>query len=225
MDTNKIIIAFIYLLGIAFLLIFNELNYRRLNIKGEYSRKIAHFMSTLATVPFPYIFPSHWYVLVLATIFFLVLFISKKGTLLGSINNIDRLSIGSYLLPVSIYITFYISQAVGNKLIFILPMLILAISDPIAAIVGISLQKYNHKIKFFGINTGKSMFGSGAFFISSLIISLIAIYFNRLVFDEKSFWLAFLVASISTVGELVSFRGSDNISIPLSVVLVLTFFI
>jgi len=145
--------------------------------------------------------------------------------LLGSINNIDRLSIGSYLLPVSIYITFYISQAVGNKLIFILPMLILAISDPIAAIVGISLQKYNHKIKFFGINTGKSMFGSGAFFISSLIISLIAIYFNRLVFDEKSFWLAFLVASISTVGELVSFRGSDNISIPLSVVLILTFFI
>lgn len=225
MDTNKIIIAFIYLIGIAFLLIFNEINYRRLSIKVEYSRKIAHFLSTLATVPFPYIFPSHWYVLVLASIFFLVLFFSKKSTLLGSINNIDRVSIGSYLLPVSIYITFYISQAVGNKLIFILPMLILAISDPIAAIAGISLQKYNHKIKIFKIDTGKSIFGSGAFFISSLIISLIAIYFNRLVFDEKSFWLAFVIAGASTIGELISYRGSDNLSIPLSVVLVLTIFI
>jgi len=225
MDVNTTIIAFIYFLGIALLLIFNEINYRRLNIKGEISRKFAHFVSTLATVIFPYIFSSHWYVLVLAIIFFIVLFITKNGTQLKSIHDIDRKSIGSYLLPLSIYITFFISEQLDNKLLYILPMLILAISDPMAAIVGISLKKNNHKIIIFGIDTKKSIFGSGAFFLSSLIISLIALYFNRISFDTTTLLIAFLVALVSSIGELLSWRGSDNISIPISVILVLTIFI
>ncbi|RLD61891.1 MAG: phosphatidate cytidylyltransferase [Bacteroidetes bacterium] len=225
MDVNTTIIAFIYFIGIALLLIFNEINYRRLNIKGEISRKFAHFVSTLATVIFPYIFSSHWYVLVLAIIFFIVLFITKNGTQLKSIHDIDRKSIGSYLLPLSIYITFFISEQLDNKLLYILPMLILAISDPMAAIVGISLKKNNHKIIIFGIDTKKSIFGSGAFFLSSLIISLIALYFNRISFDTTTLLIAFLVALVSSIGELLSWRGSDNISIPISVILVLTIFI
>ena len=224
MDINTTILAFIYLLGIALLLVFNEISYRRLKVKGEISRKFAHFVATLSTVPFPYIFTSHWYVLILAIIFFLVLFITQNGTQLKSIHDIDRKSIGSYILPLSIYTTFLISELLGSKLTYILPMLILAISDPMAAIVGISLEKYNHRIKIYGIDTGKSIFGSGAFFISSLIISLIALYYNSQTFGATTILLSLAIASASTLGEMISWRGSDNLSVPLCVILVLIIF-
>lgn len=222
---NIIVLSFVYLVGISLLLIFNELNYRRLNVNGEYTRKFAHFSATLAVVPFPYIFTSHWYVLVLASLFFVTLFITQKIKQLKSIHDIQRKSMGSYLLPVSIYITFLISDLSDNKFIFIVSMLILAISDPMASILGINILKYNGKIKVFGHKLAKTYLGSGAFLASSFIISVIAFYFHFKVFDLKTFWLASIIAITGTLAEMISWRGSDNLSIPLSIVLVLALFL
>lgn len=222
---NTVVIAFVYLVGIALLLAFNELNYRRLGVKGEITRKFAHFASTLATVPFPYIFTSHWYVLILATIFFGALFITQHCKQLKSIHDIERKSIGSYLLPLSIYVTFLVSCLLKNKFLFILPMLILSICDPMAAILGINIKKINGKIKIFGSKLNKTWLGSGAFLITSFVISLIALYFHRELFDLKTFWLALTIAGAGTLAELFSWRGSDNLSIPLSVVLILLLFL
>ena len=222
---NIIVLSFLYLIGIGILLVFNELNYRRLKIEGEITRNFAHFAATLAVVPFPYIFPSHWYVLVLAAIFFGVLFFSQFSKQLNSIHGIERKSVGSYLLPVSIYLTFLISDLSDNKFIFILPMLILAVSDPMAAILGINIVNYNGKIKVFGHKLQKTYLGTGAFFVSSFVISVIAFYFHFQLFDLKTFWLTLLIAVTGTLAELISWRGSDNLTIPLSVVLVLVLFL
>lgn len=218
---NIVVLSLVYLVGIVLLLAFNELNYRRLNLKGEFTRKFAHFMATLAVVPFPYIFPSHWYILVLAILFFAVLFITQFSKQLKSIHDIERKSIGSYLLPLSIYVTFLISNLLGNKFVYILPMLILAVCDPMAAILGINIKNYNGYIKLFGHKFNKTWLGSGAFLVTSFVISIIALYFHRVSFDFKTFWLAMVIAVVSTLGELFSWRGSDNLSIPMSVVLVL----
>ena len=168
---SQLAVAIIYLIAISLLLIFNELIYRRLGLKGEITRKFAHFTATLSTVTFPYLFTNHLYVLVLAFIFFVLLFISRNGTQLKSIHGIERKSIGSYLLPLSIYLTFLISSLTGNKFMYILPIMVLAICDPVAGILGINLKKNNHEIKIFGINTGKTVLGSGSFFVSCFFIS------------------------------------------------------
>lgn len=222
---NIIILSFIYLVGISLLLIFNELIYRRLSPEGEITRKFAHFSSVLATVPFPYIFPSHWYVLVLAFLFAVVLFVTQKGKILRSIHDVKRKSIGSYLLPIAIYVTFLFSDIRGNKFIYILPMLILAVSDPMAAILGINIKTFNGRIKIFGKKLNKTLLGTGAFLLSSFVICIIALYFHRAVFDLKTFWLASLVAVVTMFAELVSWRGSDNLSIPLSATVVLVLFL
>lgn len=214
---TQIALTLIFLVAISFLLIFNELIYRRLGIKGEITRKFAHFTATLSTLTFPYIFSSHWYVLILATVFFIVLFLSRKGTQLKSIHDIHRKSVGSYLLPLSIYLTFLVSEQVGNKFLFILPILVLAISDPIAGILGLNFNKGNRHIRFFGYDTKKTLLGSGAFFVSCFIISIIALYFNRQFFDLKTFWLALSIALVSSFVEILSWRGSDNLTIPVSV--------
>jgi len=222
---NLLILSFVYLIGIGLLLIFNELIYRRLDAKGEITRKFAHFASTLAVIPFPYIFPSHWYVLVLALLFAAVLFFTRNGKQLKSIHDIERKSVGSYLLPLSIYVTFLIFTLTGNKFLFILPMLILSICDPMAAILGINIKNYNGRIKIFGRKLNKTWLGSGAFLIASFIISIIALYFHRGVFDFETFWLAIMIAVVTMLSELISWRGFDNISIPLSAALVLAFFL
>ena len=83
------------------------------------TRKFAHFTTTLAVVPFPYVFTSHWYILILAIFFFAALFITQHAKQLKSIHDINRKSIGSYLLPLSIYITFLVSFKLDNKFVFI----------------------------------------------------------------------------------------------------------
>jgi len=218
---NQIVLTVLFLFGILFLLIFNEMVYRRLGLKGEITRKFAHFTATLSTITFPYLFNSHWYVLILAVIFFILLFVSRNRTYLKSIHDIDRESLGSYLLPVSIYLTFLVADLMDNRLLFILPILVLAICDPIAGILGINLQQYNHKIKIFSWKLQKTWIGSLSFFVSCLIISIIALYFNLQNFTLKTFWLALVVAFVSTLTEMLSWRGTDNLVIPMSVLIVL----
>lgn len=221
----QITLMFVFLVAIFFLLVFNELIYRRLGLKGEITRKFAHFSATLSTLTFPYLFEDHWYVLILAAFFFILLFASRKGTQLKSIHDIDRISVGSYLLPLSIYLTFLVSNSLNNKILYILPILILAICDPMAGILGLNLKNYNHKIRLFGFKTKKTWLGSGSFFVSGFIISIIALYFNRMIFDLKTFWLSLGIAVVSSLAELISWRGTDNLFIPISVLLVLIYFL
>jgi len=218
-------LMFIFLVGISLLLLFIELLYRRLELKGEYTRKLAHFTGTLSTITFPYIFESHFYVLAMALFFFLVLFISRNNTYLRSIHDIDRISAGSYFLPAAIYITYLIADKADSMLLFILPMLILAICDPAAGIMGINLQQYNHKIKLFGHELQKTWLGSLTFFVSCFIISIVALYFNQMHLGLRIFEISALIAFVTAIVEMLSWKGSDNLFIPLSALGVLMLFL
>ncbi len=222
---NQVGIAIVFLIAIFLLLIFNELIYRRFNIQGEITRKLAHFLATLSTVTFPYLFDEHWYVLALAVIFFLLLFISRNSDYLKSIHDIKRMSVGSYLLPVAIYLTFLISDMLNEKIFFILPMLILAICDPVAGILGLNLHTYNHRIRIYKWKLNKTWLGSGSFMISCFIVSIIALYFYYSDFSLKTFWLALLISVAGTSTEMFSWKGTDNLLIPMSVLIVLVLFL
>jgi len=211
----------IFLMAFLLLLTFNELVYRRLGLKGEITRKFAHFSATLSTITFPYLFDDHWYVLALAVIFFILLFVSRNQAYLRSIHGIERVSIGSYLLPVAIYLTFLVSHLLNDRFLFILPILILAICDPVAGILGINLQQYNHKIRIFKWKLQKTWLGSLSFFISCFIISIIALYFNQLELGLKTLLTALIISFVSTIAELLSWKGTDNLLIPMSVLIIL----
>jgi phytol kinase len=222
---NQLFLALVFLVSFISLLVFTELIYKRLEFKGEVTRKFAHFTATLSTVTFPYMFTDHWYVLALAVFFFILLYISKRRTQLKSIHDITRKSAGSYLLPAAVYLTFLISLKMGHRFYFILPVLVLAISDPVAGILGLNINKYNHKIVFMGYEFQKTTLGSSSFFLSSFLISVIALYYHRMIFDVKTFWLALIIALVGTLVELFSWRGLDNLFIPMSVLLLLVIFL
>ena len=222
---NQIGLAVIFLIAFLLLLTFNEMVYRRLGLKGEITRKFAHFTATLSTITFPYLFNDHWYVLALAIIFFVLLFISRNTTHLKSIHDINRISIGSYLLPVAIYLTFLVSNLMNDKFLFILPILVLAVCDPVAGILGINLQEFNDKIRIFNRELEKTWLGSLSFLVSCFIISIIALYFNQMNLSLKIFWLSMIIAVVGTIAEMFSWKGSDNLFIPMSVLLVLVLFL
>ena len=218
---TQIGLSVIVLLALMLLLVFNEMVYRRLELKGELTRKFAHFCATLSTIIFPYLFDDHWYVLALAVVFFVVLYVSRNRSYLKSIHDVPRLSSGSYLLPPAIYLTFLAAHVLEDRFLFILPILVLAICDPMAGILGINLQKYNRRFRIFSYKLQKTWLGSGAFFVSCLLLSVVALYFRQMKLDLETFWIALLISTVSTVAELFSWRGLDNLFIPMSVLAVL----
>ncbi len=223
--TNVLIISLAYLAGISLLLLLNEVNYRWFRIKGEYTRKMAHVVATLATLPFPFLFSSHWYVLVLAALFFGVLWFTQKSQHLNSIHDIRRKSYGSFLLPVAIYVTFLIYTNTGNPVMYILPITILAICDPVAALAGMSVKRYNRKLTLPGHNSQKTLIGSLAFFASSALISAVVLFWSQSSEPNTIYRMVIAIALFSTLAELFSWRGSDNLTIPLSVQLALIWLI
>ncbi|HOF76477.1 MAG TPA: hypothetical protein PKY83_08435 [Bacteroidales bacterium] len=222
---NQVILIAIILVAIVLVLVFTELSYRRLELPIEITRKFAHFTSTLSTILFPFIFTSHWSVLVLAVFFFLILFFSRHGSKLNSIHKIERKSVGSFILPVAIYVTFLVSWLLREKFFYILPILILGICDPMASILGMNLKRNNRHIRIFGHTMKKTVLGTLSFLICSFLISVIALYIYMGVFNFKTFWLALAVSVTATVTELFAGKGWDNLFIPLSVQLVLIFFL
>lgn len=207
------------ILAACFLLIFGlgELLYHRLKIKAEYSRKFVHITSGLLTFAFPVYIANHWFVLMLCFSFLLILLGSLKFNLLKSINAVDRVTQGSILFPIVVYTTFLLADYKGSFTLFYLPMLILALCDPAAAIVGRNLPVF--KLKYF--NKNKSFGGAMAFLIMAFGLSLFYLIQFETLALISAITAAILVAFTSTLAELLARNGYDNLSVPYSVSLIL----
>jgi len=92
--------------------------------------------------------------------------------------------------------------------------MVLAICDPIAGILGINLEQYNNKIRIFNYQLQKTWLGSLSFFVSCLTISAIALYFNRMKLNLEIFGIALVISLVSTIAELISWKGIDNLPNP-----------
>jgi dolichol kinase len=199
--------CFLALFGVA------ELLYHFGKVRAEWTRKIVHFGTGLLTLLFPVVLVSHWQVLFLCASFLVILLASLKFGWLPSINAIDRFSYGSILFPVIVYLLFLVFQIAGKGLIvFYLPILVLAICDPLAAVVGKRFPFGKYRI----MGGGKSAAGSLAFFVSALLVTVSTVFaFNDV---RSGMLLIALVPCVATVAEALGVKGMDNFTIPASVV-------
>ena len=204
---HQFLLLFVFINGYVLLLILCEFLNRRRNIASENTRKLAHFVSSMSVLLFPHVFQDDVYVLTICAISFVMLLVSNKMNMLHSIDEVGRKTGGSYLLALSVGIIYYISVKQGNSILFTLPILILAICDPLAGIVG---KCFNSK----HILNGKSMAGSLTFLFSSLCISL---FYLSTAHYKLEFTLSLVIAFTASITELLSPRGTDNVTIPLVV--------
>jgi phytol kinase len=202
--------CFLALFGLA------EWLYHFGKVKAEWTRKIVHMGTGLLTLLFPVVLASHWQVLFLCTSFLGILLVSLKFGWLPSINAIDRFSYGSILFPVIVYLLFLVFQMAGKGLIiFYLPILVLAICDPVAALVGKRFPFGQYRI----MGCGKSVTGSLAFLGSALLVTAVTV--STLNDVPSGMLLILLVPIAATVAEALGVKGMDNFTIPASVVLTL----
>lgn len=95
------------------------------------------------------------------------------------------------------------------KPIAIVAIYTLAIADPLSAIIGIKYGKNK-------IVEHKSLEGSGAFFISTFICSIIVLSGYQGKLDWTMTFISFAIALLASAFEMIPLKLDDNLTIPLS---------
>ncbi len=208
------------MIGLLLILGLSEYLYKSKQVGSEYTRKIAHILGSLSSLIFVYIFDSYWYVVGIGVFFFVLLFFGKRKNMFNSIDAVQRRTSGSFLLPIAISGLFISAKILDNDLFFVLPVLILGISDPLAGILGIYFQKRTSNIRLFGHTLQKTCLGSTAFFLSALLLSIIVLTIQGLPFAQAVIF-AGIIAISSTFVEMISTKGFDNILVPATVLVLL----
>ena len=212
------------ILAFAFLMLFAlaELLYHRFRVRAELTRKLVHFGTGVLTLLFPVMLNNHWAVLFLCASFALIIITSLRFNFLKSINAIDRKSHGSITYPLAVFCTYCFYEwsyswhfHFGSPLLsFYLPVLTLAICDPLAALCGKRWPLGRYTI---GSET-KSLMGSSVFFVSAFILCFVLCRgagfseYPHIQFTSSAF-----VALLATLAEGLSKKGLDNIFIPFTV--------
>lgn len=133
--------------------------------------------------------------------FFILLWVIRKGWM--QVN--EYKTYGIALFPLAFSILLFIPAF--NIAIIVYAVLILGISDALAGICG----EYFGRQKIVFLFENKSWAGFIAFYISALAVSLF--YFND--FTRHGFLFCVVLALLPAITELFSYRGSDNLTVPL----------
>ena len=215
MNMNYHVLGLLGLLGFTvgyiLLLIFCEILNRKLKVDAEYTRKLSHVASVFAAlIFFPIVFKNVGYTIALGVLFFVLLVIANVKKWLPSVDGVDRKTGGSYFLAFGLAVTHCVSVLFDSSTAFTLALLIFAISDPLAGIVG---AKWVKSATIYG---GKTIAGSLTFLFSALIICLLLFKFSP-EYNSSMIGLSLMIALTATVTELISTRGTDNFTVPLVV--------
>ena len=204
-------------LSACFLLLFAlaELAFHRLRWPVEWTRKLVHAGTGFLTLLFPVFLESHWQALFLCGSFLGILLLTIRFSWLPSIHAVTRRTSGSWLYPITVYGCFALALHLADWRFFYLPILVLALADPVAALVG---KRFPWQ-RYVTFGHGKTLSGSLGFLtVSGLVTLLVPTVF---AFSGLAWMVVLRVAVFSMLAEAVSHRGVDNLTVPGAVVLAL----
>ena len=202
-------------LGIFLVLGIAEFVAKHFKFNPDSTRKLIHVIVGSVVSICPFVMTSNEPLLLLCLIFIAINSYLLFSNSIDSMNKISRVTYGTIFFPISI---FFLAALFWEKPIsYTIAVWILTFADPFAASIG-KRSKYHYKIW----KDEKSLAGSFAMFSMSFMIVMIATDLMSRVFNaafflpiEVLFGLAFFTALSSTLSEMISNKGSDNISIPI----------
>ncbi len=198
----------------------------------EIGRKLVHISLGLYCLTFPYIFTAVWEVAAtcgLAVVIFLLARGAMRKSLGAGLHAVERTSYGELLFAVSVALLFwlkdghFVSLALHHKppvgpVLYMLPILILTLCDAASAVVG---SRYGKKT--FSIEEGsKSVEGVIVFAVTAWLLALIVILLMTDIGRGEAVLLAFITAAFGALLEAASWRGLDNLFIPLGLYFLLS---
>jgi len=239
MNWTEITYTAIYSSIFMTLFVIAEIMYHKMKVPIEITRKFVHMGTGFVCLSFPFFLTTHWSVLFLTLCFVVILLLSMKYRLLKSINDVRRTTRGAFLFPIIIYFMFWIYAiygqhnfkavglengvysrfSLGGTIYYFLPILVLTISDPLAALFG---KKWSYG-KYSIMGNNKTVVGSLAFFISAFVLALLFVIPNCVGW-QWGLIICVTIAILSTIVEALSRKGFDNFLIPISVTFCLVLF-
>lgn len=206
---------------LGFLLLIVELIRRRFQWSGEVTRKITHIGTGLLVFISPLFLTSKTPAVALGLFFTAFNYLAIRFHWLKGIHGTDRTTYGTAWYPLAFSLLTFLCWE-NNKPALMTAMLVLAIGDASAALIGGHWKK-PHIYNLTG--DAKSIEGSAGMFVVSFWVMVISFYcLDRWNFLPWSWQLALVTAltgsMLATASEAVAAKGSDNMTIPLSVALV-----
>jgi phytol kinase len=205
-------LALLAVFSVFVVLLLAEYLSRYKGVHSELTRKLVHIVVGVFVAFWPF-FLSWSQIQLLSLAFLVVVIVSVKLNIFRAIHAVQRNAMGEILFAAVLGILAFI---VTDKWVFAAAMLHLSVADGLAAVVGLGWGE-NNGYKILGHS--KSVAGSVAFFICSILIMIAYVTFSPGTATPVSLlWLP--VAA--TLAENFAIKGTDNIVIPLLVGLVLT---
>lgn len=192
----------------------------RLDISPELQRKIIHVVTGLYALTIPLMFQKTWPVFLLVALSIATMMILRLPRFSGDgmssvLHAVKRRSHGEIYLSLAIGFLFFRAQ--GQPVLYVLPILVLTLSDAAAALVG---SAYGRRL-FLIADGVKSLEGSIACFVVTWLVAMIALLLLADIPKINVVMLSFLVAAFGTLIEADSWRGLDNLFVPIGVHLLL----
>lgn len=207
---------FVFLAALLAIVLLAELVRRMMRWSAEATRKLVHILVGLLIATTPYIFVSKWPMVFLGLLFTIIDYVAVRKNLLQGMHGTGRHTWGTVFYPISFVILVLLLWDNGRA-VLVIAMLIMALSDAFAAIVGERAR--NPIILRLGPEV-KSLQGSTAMFLTTLVILIACLMWLPFLAHRPGsfgviFWYSILVSFVATAGEAVSKDGSDNLSVPM----------
>lgn len=192
---------------------------RQVGLNAEVQRKLMHVGTGLFTLALPWIFPQGWPVYMLIGVTMVVMLILRlprfSRGLGATLHSVERRSYGDFLLALSVGICFLVAGE--NTLFYVLPIAVLTLADAAAALAGTA-----YGTKRYVVEDGeKSLEGSVVFFVITLLVAIICFLFLSSLPPLNILMLCLMVAAFGTLVEAQSWRGFDNLFLPLGLLIFL----
>lgn len=192
----------------------------RFRIAPELQRKIIHVAVGSSALFFPLVFSSPLPVFILTAAAIGVMLTMRRRSAnaggLGSVlHAVERRSYGEIYLALSIAFLFFRSDAA--PVLYVLPLAVITLSDTASALVGTAYGR----MRFLVEDGTKSYEGVIAFFMVTWICAMIALLMLSDAGRPNIVVLSFLIAAFCALVEADSWRGLDNLLVPVGAHLLL----
>jgi len=204
----------------------SELVRKKLHLSISFTRKFVHILTGILIAFAPLLLQRPYPLLFIAGSFVALNWIAIKKKWMPGMHATEKISYGTVFYPLSFFILIILLWE-RHRTILVIAMLIMAIADAMAAIIG---EKVTKPIRYQFDGEPKSVQGSAVmlivtFFITILGLSLFLRYENYVLGLSQELWIAAIVAVIATACESISYKGSDNLTVPLGAAFTLHYMI
>jgi phytol kinase len=185
------------------------------HLAPETSRKLFHLGGGLTTLALPWMFTDVWPVLLLTIVTVPALLALKHVQRLRSglgdvLYGVTRPSLGEVYFPLSACLLFALAH--DRPLLYIVPLLLLTLADPAAAIIGSRFGSLQYVTR----DGHKSLEGSLAFFTVAFFGTAGALLLAGPTPNVAVPGVGLTLALLLTLVEAISWRGLDNLLIPIT---------